>query len=120
MTPVQAIVDVPITEGVTAVIGARALPAVLFSGNYASYKIAPGGFLAVHIDAGPFFIRPELAMNGVVPLGASHDTTTGGFGNTGDGNLNLAIGLGIGGAIDFGKQKPAAAVPAGAIEGAGV
>jgi hypothetical protein len=112
-TPVQAIMDVPLGETSALVAGVRMIPAVLFAGGPSStggsaFTIAPGGFAALHFDIGPFFFRPEIAMNGVVPLFAASGLEATPFVPQ-LGTINIAASVGVGGVIDFGKKKPAEA-----------
>lgn len=110
-TPIQAIVDVPVGETAVLVGGVRAIPAVLFAGGPSAtggsaFTIAPGGFAALHFDLGPFFFRPEIAMNGVIPLFAASGLEATPFAPQ-LGTINVAASVGVGGVIDFGKKKPA-------------
>jgi hypothetical protein len=112
-TPIQAIVDVPVGETATLVGGVRVIPAVIFaggasaSGSGSAFTIAPGGFAALHFDLGPFFFRPELAMNGLIPLFTASGLQATPFAPQ-LGTINIAASVGIGGVIDFGKKKPEA------------
>lgn len=111
-TPMQAIVDAPVGDsGAVAVAGMRVIPAVLFmmgpsATGGSAFTIAPGAFGALHFDLGPFYFRPELAMNGLIPL-----FTASGIQATPIapqlGTINVAASVGVGGVIDFAQKKPA-------------
>lgn len=108
-TPMQAIVDVPVGDTATLVAGLRVIPAVLFatgpSANGGSaFTIAPGAFAALHFDLGPFFFRPELAMNGLIPLFAASGLDATPFAPQ-LGTINIAAAIGVGGVIDFGTKR---------------
>lgn len=109
-TPMQAIVDVPVGDTATLVAGVRVIPALLFAGGPSAtggsaFTVAPGAFGALHFDLGPFFFRPELAMNGVIPLFAASGLEATPFAPQ-LGTINIAASVGVGGVIDFGKKKP--------------
>lgn len=113
-TPMQAIVDVPVGDTATVVAGLRIIPALLFAGGPSAtggsaFTVAPGAFAALHFDLGPFFFRPEIAMNGVIPLFAASGLEATPFVPQ-LGTLNIAASVGVGGVIDFGKKKPEAAI----------
>lgn len=124
-TPLEAIVDVPIGESAVAVAGLRIIPAYVFAGTVGAgvgtVTVAPGAFGALHMKLGDsFFVRPEVAVNGVVPLVASaggQNAYLAGTGNT----VNVVAALGIGATFDFRKpqdppathEEPAHDEPAG-------
>lgn len=106
-TPLELIMDVPLGDTSALVVGTRIIPAVTFAGAVTAVAgavtVAPGGFVALHIDLGPFFVRPEIAVNGVIPLiaGAPGAAVLGPPLGTG----NFVLALGVGGTLDFRKKQ---------------
>jgi hypothetical protein len=114
--PLEVIADIPISDALIAVAGARVIPAYLFATSLGAgggtFTIAPGVFGAVHMKLGDtFFVRPELAINGAIPLvgnALGQTTVLAGQGNT----VNVAASLGVGATFDFGKKAaPSADAP---------
>jgi hypothetical protein len=108
-TPLEAIVDVPLNDHAVIVVGTRIIPAYIFANagvsGVGALTVAPGVFGALHIGNDQFFFRPELAVNGVIPLIASSGTTTSPLLGTA-GSFNIAAGLGVGMTFDFTPDAP--------------
>src|SRR6185503_17184842 len=70
--PIEAMVDVPLSDNACVTVGTRLIPAIGFASAGASTSgvlfFTPGVFGALHFDLGGLFFHPEIAVNGVVPL----------------------------------------------------
>lgn len=108
--PLYVGVDLPFGEQHAFTFGTRIIPSAVFGASAGGagtvLSLSPGGFAALHLQFGSFFIRPEFAVGSSFLLGAL--SNAGGASALGLTNISLSGGFGLGIVFDFDQNRAAA------------